>query len=165
MMDSPRSSMQPSLNNTPERMSPRTKIYVALFFIVSLLGFTDSTYLAIKKLTGSPVTCTIVHGCETVTSSVYSEIFGIPVALLGSFFYLTILLVTVLYIDRKQEHILRRAAHLTWIGLGASAYFIFVQAVLLQAWCIYCIGSAISSSLLFVVGMTYLRRYRPAART
>jgi uncharacterized membrane protein len=158
MQDSNLSSKQ----NSQNKKGKKAMIFAMFFLIVSLLGFTDSTYLAIKKLTGSPVTCTIVHGCDTVTSSVYSEIFGIPIALLGSFFYLSIILLSVAYLDKRKEKTLRLTAKLTWIGLFASSYFVFVQAVLLQAWCIYCIGSAITSTILFIIGMCYLQKFPKA---
>jgi len=142
----------------PEKKPTVKKGWAIFFLVVSLLGFMDSTYLAVKKLTGSPVTCTIVHGCDTVTSSVYSEIFGIPVALLGSLFYLMILVLSVAYLDRKKEKLLSCISKLTWIGLFASVYFMVVQAFILHAYCIYCIGSAITSSTLFVGGMIYLSK-------
>ncbi len=148
--------------SSPANTKPNTKTHIlwAIFFlIVALLGFVDSTYLAVKKLSGSPVTCTIVHGCDTVTSSVYSEIFGIPVALFGSLFYLTILVLSVAYLDKKKERVLRCTAKLTWIGLFASIYFMIVQAVILNAYCIYCIGSAITSTTLFIGGMMYLMKH------
>lgn len=142
----------------PEKKSIVKKGWAIFFLVVALLGFIDSTYLAVKKLSGTPVTCTIVYGCDTVTSSVYSEIFGIPVALLGSIFYLTIFILSVAYLDRKKEKLLSCISKLTWIGLLASVYFMVVQAFILQAYCIYCIGSAITSSTLFVGGMTYLSK-------
>jgi len=142
-----------------QKTKPAAHIGWGVFFLlVSLLGFMDSTYLAVKKLTGSEVTCTIVHGCDTVTSSSYSEIFGIPVALLGSLFYLMILVLSIAYLDRKKEKLLSCISKLTWIGLIASVYFMVVQAFILHAYCIYCIGSAITSSTLFVGGMIYLSK-------
>ncbi|PIR76613.1 MAG: hypothetical protein COU32_01165 [Candidatus Magasanikbacteria bacterium CG10_big_fil_rev_8_21_14_0_10_42_10] len=149
----------PSTLDQKPQQKPTTHIKWAVFFlIISLLGFVDSTYLAVKKLSGSPVTCTIVHGCDTVTSSSYSEIFGIPVALFGSLFYLAILVLSIAYLDKKKERLLSCISKLTWIGLFASIYFMVVQSIILHAYCIYCIGSAITSTLLFITGMTYLKK-------
>jgi len=145
------------VSSTPEQKNTHMK-WAMFFLLVSLLGFVDSTYLAVKKLSGSPVTCTIVHGCDTVTSSSYSEVFGIPVALFGSLFYLSILVLSVAYLDKKKGRLLQCAAKLTWVGLFASLYFMTVQAIILHAYCIYCIGSAITSTLLFITGMTYLKK-------
>ncbi len=127
------------------------------FLVLALLGFADATYLTLKHYSGTPITCSLTHGCDIVTSSAYSEIFGIPVALLGALYYLSVILLSIFVLDRKNPKILRLISHFTWVGLGASVYFIIVQAFILNAWCQYCIGSAITSTSLFVVGMVYLK--------
>ena len=138
-------------------MKPRI---AALFFIVlSTLGFLDATYLTVEHYRGIVPPCSIVVGCATVTTSSYSLIFNIPVALLGSLYYLTILLLSVAYLDSKKEPILRLAAGLTVCGFLASAWFVFVQWQVIKAWCLYCIGSATSSTLLFILGMAYLKKH------
>ena len=70
--------------------------------IVSAFGFADATYLTTQHYLGLPVACSILEGCEQVTTSPYSLIFGIPVALLGSIFYLTALILCVIYLDSKK---------------------------------------------------------------
>ena len=129
---------------------------------VGLLGFIDATYLTIKHYTKGEVACSITQGCDIVTSSIYSEVFGIPVALFGSLFYLTMVIAMIAYIDRGHEKILRLASWFTIAGLLASIYFVSLQAFVLHAWCQYCIGSAITSTTLFVLGMIYLYHQRKA---
>ena len=129
---------------------------------VGLLGFIDATYLTIKHYTQGEITCSITNGCDVVTSSIYSEIFGIPVALLGALFYLTMVVAMIAYLDRKNEKILRLASCFTIAGLLASIYFVSLPAFVLHAWCQYCIGSAITSTTLFVFGMIYLYHQRKA---
>ncbi len=135
-----------------------------LFLIVSLLGFIDATYLTIKHFSGEAITCSLTNGCDAVTNSVYSEIFGIPLALAGALYYLLIFLLAIYYFDTKKQIILKNISFLTPIGLIASAYFTYIQAFILHAWCQYCIGSAITSSLLFLTGMIYLYLLRPSAK-
>lgn len=123
---------------------------------VGLLGFVDATFLTIEHFGGTELACGITGGCDVVTTSVYSEIFGIPVALLGALYYLTMVVLMIAYTDRGKEVLLRGASWLTITGLVASIYFTSIQAFVLDAWCQYCIGSAITSTLLFILGMTYL---------
>jgi len=165
MQDSKRSSTQSSQNNSPlssdkkenSALNASQKKYVFAFVVFALLGFADATYLTLKHYSGSPITCSLTHGCGVVTASAYSELFGIPVALLGALYYLSVILLSIFVLDRKNPNILRLISQFTWVGLGASVYFIIVQAFLLHAWCQYCIGSAITSTSLFIVGMVYLR--------
>lgn len=124
--------------------------------IVSFLGFLDASYLTIAHYTGSQLNCSIIKGCDQVTTSVYSEIFGIPVALLGMFYYLTVLLLTLFYFDSKNQTILKLIFPLTCLGLIASAWFMYAQFFLIKALCQYCIVSAITSTALFILGILTL---------
>jgi len=135
-----------------------------LFLAFSLLGFIDATYLTIKHFSGEAITCNLTHGCDVVTSSVYSEVFGIPLALAGALYYILIFLLAIYYFDTKKQLVLTYISLLTPIGLLASAYFTYIQAFVLHAWCQYCIGSAITSTFLFIIGMVYLRLFRPSTK-
>lgn len=119
---------------------------------VSFLGFLDASYLTQKHFTQSVIPCSITHGCEIVTNSAYSEVFGIPVALLGSLFYLAIFLGTFAAIESGSRRLLRAVSRLTLAGLLASMWFVYVQVVLIQAICQWCMISAVTSTTLFVLG-------------
>lgn len=128
------------------------------FLGVSLFGFLDATYLTVKHLTNSVIPCSITHGCEIVTNSVYSEFFGLPVALFGALFYLTIFLGTFAAMESGSRMLLRLVARLTIAGFLFSLWFVFVQLVLLRAICQWCMLSAITSTLLFVLGYYFVPR-------
>tara|TARA_Y100001970_G_C14197671_1_gene839115 strand:+ start:355 stop:858 length:504 start_codon:yes stop_codon:yes gene_type:complete len=129
-----------------------------LFLCVALFGFADASYLTITHINNVTLPCYIVEGCDTVTTSKYSEIFGIPVSLLGTLYYLSIIVLTTLFLDKKYIGAIYIASLLTPLGLVASAYFMIVMFGILNAFCIYCIGSAISSTILFIFGMLYIVR-------
>jgi len=132
---------------------------------IALLGFADATYLSIEHLRGAVPNCTLLEGCDVVTTSAYSEIFGIPVALGGSFYYLTIFLLLAGFLDTKKETLLHIASMLTPLGFLFSAWFVYVQLIILEAICIYCMGSAISSTLLFLLGMMILKKTKATPKT
>ncbi len=122
------------------------------YALLSFLGFLDATYLTITHYTGGILPCAI-GSCEQVTSSIYATIGPIPVALLGIVYYLAILLFTTASLAGSNDVWLQRAAKLSVIGLLASLWFIFAQAFLIKAWCLYCLGSALISTLLFLIGL------------
>ncbi len=164
MKDSNLSSNKPLPNSNP---TPSTafqdrpsfgKFFAILFLIFAIVGFGDATYLTIQHFTGGALNCGVHGGCEIVTSSEYATFFGIPVALFGAFYYLTILLLSVFYLDKKREKVLQFVARLTPLGFLASVYFVYLQLFVIHSICYYCMGSAVSSTLLFVVGMVYLYR-------
>lgn len=120
---------------------------------IGVIGFVDSTYLTFAHYTGATLPCTIVRGCDTVTKSAYSVLFGIPVALLGAAYYLAIVISAIAYLDTKREIFLRFISSVTIVGLLASAWFVFLQVAVIRALCIYCLVSATTSTLLFAIGI------------
>ena len=136
---------------------------LAVFLLViALLGFADATYLTIEHYQGVIPPCTIVSGCETVLSSVYSTIAGMPVSLLGAVYYLLILIGVFAYLESKNTKPLKWALVLTIFGLLFTLWFLYVQAFILGAYCLYCLGSALTSIILFVTANVIFKKYFPA---
>jgi len=136
---------------------PNKLIIVVL--IVAVLGFVDAVYLTLKHYSGEIPPCSIVEGCEQVLTSAYAVIGGIPVALGGAIFYLLVLIGLFAYLEGKNEKLLRYSLILTGIGFLSTLYFLFIQAFVLKAFCLYCLGSAISSTLLFVLAIWIFSKY------
>ncbi len=134
------------------RITPTMPWLPYAFLGVSLVGFLDATYLTIKHFTHAIIPCSLTHGCEAVTTSVYSQILGIPVALLGAAFYLVILIGTFVALESGSRMIFRTIARLTAAGMLASVWFVFVQLVLVKAICQWCMASALTSTVLFILG-------------
>jgi uncharacterized membrane protein len=127
--------------------------------LVSFVGFLDASYLTIAHYTGVSLRCTVFNGCEQVTTSKYSEILGIPVALLGVLYYLTILLTTLFYFDSRKDCLPRYIAWATCAGMSASVWFVFLQVFIIKAICQYCMVSATTSTLLFIFGIIIIKQY------
>ena len=123
------------------------------FAVIAFIGFLDSTYLTISHFTGAHLYCGVLDTCSIVTSSKYATVFGIPVALGGAFYYLTVMIASLLYIDTKKVIVAKLLGPFTIVGLLASAWFVYVQLVILHAICYYCMLSAGSSTLLFIFGL------------
>jgi uncharacterized membrane protein len=124
--------------------------------IIAFLGFADATYLTANHYFGIPLVCTIVHGCDIVTTSSYSLLFDVPVALLGLVYYLTVFLLFAGAIDTQKKKFADFAMVMTPMGVAASLYFVYLQLFVIRAICLYCMISVATSSLLFILGMTGL---------
>ncbi len=131
------------------------KFYAAIFLALGFVGFIDSSFLTAKHYLNSAAECTLLRGCEVVTTSKYATIIDVPVALLGAIYYLLILVLAVLYIDTGKHKFLLWAANLTALGFVASLWFVYLQAFVLRAYCEYCLLSAASSTILFITGLFY----------
>jgi len=133
--------------------------WAVIILVIAVLGFADASYLTIEHYKGVIPPCSLVSGCETVLTSSYSVIAGVPVSLLGSIYYLIIAIGVFAYLDTKKTYILKWTLVLTILGLLMSLWFIFLQAFILKAWCLYCLGSAASSITLFVLTCVVFKRY------
>ena len=140
--------------------SKATTSLLWFFVIVAFLGFLDATYLTMSHFTGAQLYCGVEDTCSIVTSSKYATVFGIPVALGGSLYYLAVLILSLLVLDKRSKKLAKVLGLITIAGLLASGWFVFVQLVLLEAICYYCMVSAGTSSILFVLGMVLLSRLR-----
>ncbi len=127
--------------------------YQIVMVVVALFGFADAMYLTAHHYFGIPLVCGPFSGCETVTSSVYSEFFGIPVALFGALYYVTLFGLLIFALEFSSRTYFKLACAFTLLGFLFSCGFVFIMAFILQAWCTYCLLSAISSTVLFILGM------------
>ncbi len=109
-----------------------TRIKIPLL-ILSLAGFFDSAYLTILHYKNIIPPCTIAKGCETVLTSRFAMIFGVPIALIGSLYFLTLISLLLL-------GFLRYFKILIFLGIVVSVVLFFIQAFILHAFCLYCLG-------------------------
>lgn len=131
---------------------------------LSLLGAADSAYLTWVKLAKSTVLfCAEGGGCDSVNNSIYSEINGIPIAILGLGAYLAIAAVLALE-DRAGA--LATYGPLAVFGLALtgtlySAYLTYVELFILHAVCPYCVVSAVLITAILILAVVRLWRSPP----
>ncbi|MEK7600706.1 MAG: vitamin K epoxide reductase family protein [Patescibacteria group bacterium] len=116
---------------------------------IAFLGFLDSLYLALLHFINRVPPCSILEGCETVTSSAYATIGPIPLALLGVFYYAFFVITALASFHKRTSAPLSVALFLAPVGMLFTIYLIVLQLFIIDAICIYCMGSALTSSLLF----------------
>ena len=120
--------------------------------VVALIGLGDAIYLTIHHLTGEMVPCTVTGGCETVLTSSYAEIGGIPLAAYGAFAYFIAFSLAILAAFGNRKMWLLFGAQVTLMAL-ASSYFVYLQLFVLKAICQYCMISAGVCLTLFIIAM------------
>lgn len=138
---------------------------LGLMFLFSLIGFFDSIYLFFKHILGEIPPCSLVSGCESVLQSAYAEIMGFPVAGLGAFYYLTLIILLVLFFDKRRGIFLFFATRMTILGFLASLWFVYLQVFVIGAICFYCMISATVSvfNLLLAASVCNLSLYKAKA--
>jgi uncharacterized membrane protein len=106
----------------------------------------------------SPI-CATGGGCETVQKSSYSEIGGVPVAILGLGGYVAILAGLLL----PGEATRLWTAALALVGAGFSAYLTYLELFVIDAICQWCVASAVIMGVLAVLAVVRLIRTPAAA--
>ncbi len=126
--------------------------------LLAVAGVADAVLLTIQHYADLNLPCTIAHGCETVLTSKYAVVAGVPVAAFGVLFYLAVLMMAF-YIHQNDEGYKWLFA-LTTLGLLTSAGLTAIEGFSIHAWCQYCLLSALISVLLFVFSAILLQKKR-----
>lgn len=131
---------------------------------LAILGTLVSIYMTIFKLTENPGMCLGNGGCSIVNNSVYAEVYGIPVAVIGVGGYLAILLSLLLRPRAPffQDNGTMIVFGLALVGFLFTAYLIYVEIALIHALCPFCVTSQVTMTILFIISLIALAR-EPAA--
>jgi uncharacterized membrane protein len=128
---------------------------------VAAAGLAIAGYLTAVHYAGGTPVCAVSHGCATVQQSAYSELVGVPVALLGLLGYAAILLL----LAREGEPARTATAFLALAGFGFSAWLTYVEVVRLDAICSWCVASAACMTALAALSVTRMLAGPPPARS
>ena len=149
------------MNSKEQSNKPSSKIFkiiAIVFFIFGFLGFCDAAYLTIKHYQGAIPPCSFVDGCESVLTSDYSAIAGVPISLLGMGYYFSVCILAFAYLDTKKQQFLRTAAVLSFVGFAISLFLVYLQVFVIRYICLYCMWSATTSAVLFLAGITVFKK-------
>lgn len=143
---------------TPSRRDSLRLLSIGL----ATIGLLITVYLVYSHFTNTQEICLQGNGfnCDLVQNSVYSRIGPLPIQYLGLGGYLAILL--ALLFETRVPVLMKRGKVLvfamTLFGFLYSAYLTMIEAFVLHAWCMWCLISAITMTLLFAVSSLRLWR-------
>jgi uncharacterized membrane protein len=124
---------------------------------LALAGVGVAGYLSYVHYAGLHPICGVSHGCETVQTSSYASLLGIPVALLGLISYVLVLA----SLRVRGEAALLGGYGLTLIAFAFSLYLTYREVFTIHAICTWCVSSAIIFTLLAIVGAPRVLRVEP----
>ncbi|MDH3529204.1 MAG: vitamin K epoxide reductase family protein [Acidobacteriota bacterium] len=127
-----------------------TRKFAAAGFITALVGLADAAYLTSKHLAGTAVPCNLVSGCETVLNSTWAEFYGLPTALYGAIAYFAAFALAFLVFSGNKS-LWKAFGLLSSVMFVFSVYLIYLQAWVIKAFCQYCLVSAGTSTILFLI--------------
>ena len=127
---------------------------------LALVGFADTAYLTATHYAGAPVFCGASGGCDAVLTSAFATLGPVPIALLGAVYYGIASLLAWTPIESWTRRTAGVLAGLTGVALVVSGVLFLLQALVIEAWCRYCLVSAAITTLLFVTALVVLRAVR-----
>jgi uncharacterized membrane protein len=124
-------------------------------FALAVLGLVDAAYLTFEHYTASSTLACSDKGviiCLKVTTSSYSKVLGIPVALLGLLFFvaMTALCLPPLW-RRRSAAIDRLRLAAVCVGMLSVFYLVWAELFKLDAICLFCTGVHVITFLLFAL--------------
>jgi|SRR5215203_1627831 len=126
--------MAPSVRAKRQYSTPRLTLLA-----LAVLGVLISAYLTWTHFAGLTPVCTgSGEGCETVQSSRYASVLGIPVALLGLIAYSGLIFSTALW----RETGIYLGFLISLVGTLFSAYLTYLEIFVIGALCQWCLASA-----------------------
>jgi uncharacterized membrane protein len=140
-------------------MTTDRKLYWATL-AAAVLGIAVSIYMTIFKLTSNEAMCLGNGGCSIVNASKYSEIYGIPLGIIGLLGYGAI--AVVLFLEDRSAFFKENGPLLQFgmglVGFLYSLYLTYLEAYVIHAFCPFCVASAILITLAFIIALIRLIR-------
>ena len=111
-------------------------------------------YLTYEHYTGSTnLVCSDkgIVNCLAVTTSAYSKVAGVPVAVLGLVFFAVMVVLQLPAMWRQAERLIRRA-RLAWsvVGVATVVYLLTPELFRIDAICLWCTAVHVLTFVLFV---------------
>ncbi len=120
--------------------------------VIAALGAATTAYLLYVRQTGGTLVCS-TGGCETVQSSSYAEVWGLPVAALGLVGFLGLLVTALARGDLARLS----QATLALTAFAFSAYLLYIQLAVIDAICQWCLVADVLTTALVALALVRLR--------
>ncbi len=124
-----------------------------LAFALCVLGLADSAYLTYTHFNPGALVCSTsgLINCQAVTTSKWSTVFGVPVAILGLGYYVVMTALNLPAVWRVPDiRLVRLRLALLVCGIDMVVYLVVAELFLIGNICEYCTGVHIVTFFLFV---------------
>lgn len=131
-----------------------------IFSLVTIIGWFVTVALTAIHLFAIPAipSGAPVQGSIEVITSQWAYVLGIPLATLGGFYYLTTLGLALWWFDTRHPLLIKILTPITASGVAFSAYFVYLQLVVIGEICPFCMVSAAATVILFSLELVILRK-------
>lgn len=135
-----------------KEVSKKLRAFRLIILILAFIGLGIMSYLTYIHYADVESFCDLTEevSCDVVTTSIYSEIFGIPVSIMGLIFFSIIIFST--FRERKKE-IFQTIFILSLFVLIPSLYLTLLEIFVIKSICILCESSKVIMFLILLLSL------------
>ena len=134
--------------------------------VLALIGLLMSVYLTLHKFGYIGTLACGTGSCDTVQTSPWAVFMGIPVPVMGVVGYLVLLILAIVGLQSAYAES-RKLAFVLFVladtALVFTIYLTYLEAFVINAWCRWCIGSALIVTLIWIFSLPELLKLRRAS--
>jgi len=137
----------------------RVPALFGLFTLVAVIGWLITvalTSIHLFAIPAIPADAPVQGSIEVITSQ-WAYVFGVPLATLGGFYYLTTIGLALWWFDTRHPLIIKILTPITASGVVFSAYFVYLQLGVIGEICPFCMMSAGATVILFALELAILQ--------
>src|SRR5689334_2906305 len=136
-----------------------------LLLALSLAGLFISIYLWWVYTSPSHALVCLGTGCDVVRASRYAVVWGEPLPIYGVAMYAA--LVLLIFAEQLMSTVTAGKIRFLFTAIAAagflfSAYLTFLEGFVIHAWCAWCVGSAVTITLILAIAV--MQAVRPSPR-
>ena len=137
-------------------MEPIKNSYRYFIAILAVIGLAIMSYLTYIHYANVKSFCDISAevSCDVVTTSIYSEIFGIPVSVLGLLYFAVVLVVSL---AKKNLHFFQLIFFATIFALIPSLYLTLTEVLFIKS---FFLLFETSKTIIFIILITFFLAIR-----
>lgn len=134
--------------------------------VLALIGVLMSLYLTLHKFGYIGTLACGTGSCDTVQTSPWAVFMGVPVPVMGVVGYSVLLVLAIIGLQPAQAEN-RKLGLLIFlladIAVAFTIYLTYLEAFVINAWCRWCIGSALIVTLIWIFSLPELLKLRRAS--
>lgn len=126
--------------------------------VLAIVGAGISAYLTYVHFNLDALVCA-GGGCEIVQQSQYSEIMGVPIAVMGLLVFLGVIALIIVR-ERMLDYAYLANAGIILLLVSSLIYFAYLTYLemnVIHAWCQWCVATSIVTLILFIVEIVRMR--------
>ena len=121
--------------------------------IIATGGLFLALYIFKKKKSKGTLVCPLNSNCDAVINSQYSNFLGIPLEIIGIFYFSFIFLfflISFFILELNSGYFAFIPPIVTLTAFLFSIYLVMVQLILIKQWCVWCLVSTFLCAMEFI---------------